>query len=105
VARLPKWSAKEWNAWRRGVESGQVIGRQDGLEIANVPPRSDRVLRVAEVMRLTGLGRTTIWQLEREGKFPRRGKLTGRSRAVGWRASEVAAWVAGCYAPRRVDRG
>src|SRR5690348_2349273 len=100
--KLPKWSAREWNVYRRGFESGKVIGRADGLELANVPPRSDRVLRVAEVMKLTGLGRTTIWELERRGEFPTRVKrLDSRSRAVGWRASEVARWIAERTAARQ----
>ena len=57
--------------------------------------RSDRVLRGAEVMKLTGLGRTTIWELERRGEFPKRvPRVSARSRAVGWSASELAAWIA-----------
>jgi len=45
-------------------------------------------------MKLTGLGRTTIWQLEREGRFPRRRKLAGsrgRVARVGGRALDRAA--------------
>lgn len=49
-------------------------------------------MRVAEVMKITGLGRTTLWQLERAGTFPKRVKLIGR--AVGWHASDVAKWIA-----------
>jgi hypothetical protein len=67
--KLPKWSAREWDLYRRGFESGKVIGREEGLEMAHVPPRSDRVVRVAEVMKPTGLGRTTIWELERREKY------------------------------------
>ena len=56
---------------------------------------ADRLLRIAEVKKLTGLGRTTIWQLGRDGLFPKRVKLSGtRGRAVGWRESEVRQWVA-----------
>jgi prophage regulatory protein len=50
------------------------------------------VLRIADVMKITGLGRTTLWQLERAGDFPKRVKLVGRT--VGWYASEVTNWVA-----------
>ncbi len=56
---------------------------------------SDRLLRIAEVKKLAGLGRTMIWQLERDGLFPKRVKLSGtRGRAVGWRESEVRQWAA-----------
>ena len=54
---------------------------------------TDRMLRVAEVMRLTGLGRTTLWQLERAGRFPQRVRPLG-NRAVRWRESEVRRWIA-----------
>jgi len=56
---------------------------------------SDRLLRIAEVKKLAGLGRTMIWQLERDGLFPKRVKLSGTlGRAVGWRESEVRQWAA-----------
>ena len=51
----------------------------------------DRLLGVAEVRRRTGLGRTTLWNHERAGTFPRRVQLTtGR---VAWRESDVAQWI------------
>lgn len=50
-------------------------------------------LKRTEVVALVGLGYSTIWRLEREGKFPARRKLSaGR---VGWVRSEVEAWVQG----------
>jgi len=46
-------------------------------------------------MKRTTLGRTTIWQLERDGQFPKRVKRAGvRGRAVAWAATEVARWIA-----------
>jgi prophage regulatory protein len=87
------WGAREWGAYVRGYQSGQGIGRQDGLKAQ--PPRDERLLRVHEEMNLTGLGRTTIWQLERDGEFPKRRKRAGsRGRAVGWWASDIARWIA-----------
>ncbi len=45
------------------------------------------------LMQFTGLGYTTIFKLERAGKFPARRKLSpGR---VGWLRSEVEAWLLG----------
>ena len=41
----------------------------------------DRVLRFPEVKRLTGLSRTTIWEQERAGRFPRHIQISAR--AVG----------------------
>jgi prophage regulatory protein len=51
----------------------------------------DRVLRLPEVKRLTGLSRTTIWEQEKAGKFPRHVQISGR--AIGWFESQIAAWL------------
>lgn len=52
---------------------------------------TDRILRTSEVLAMTGLGRTTLWRMERRGEFPARRKITGNT--VGWLASEVEEWV------------
>lgn len=51
----------------------------------------ERILRISEVRKVTGLARTTIWRLERERLFPARCKLGARS--IGWLASEVSNWL------------
>ena len=53
------------------------------------------IIRRRAVCERTGYTYTTIWRLEREGKFPARvylnpGATTG---AVGWFLNEVEAWV------------
>ena len=53
----------------------------------------DPILRERQVRSVTGLGRSARWTLEREGQFPKRVKLT--SRAVGWKSSEISAWING----------
>ena len=49
------------------------------------------ILRTAAVIRLTGLSRTTLWRLERQGDFPERVRLGLNS--VGWREEEIARWI------------
>ena len=49
-------------------------------------------LRLPSVMRVTGLGRSTIYRLMSEGQFPRPVRLA--SRAVAWRRSEIDGWTA-----------
>jgi predicted DNA-binding transcriptional regulator AlpA len=49
------------------------------------------ILRTSDVTRLTGLSRTTLWRLERQGKFPTRIRLGVNS--IGWRDEEVRHWV------------
>jgi prophage regulatory protein len=47
-------------------------------------------LRMPSVVRRTGLGRSTIYRLIAERKFPSPVKLAGR--AVGWRRSDLDRW-------------
>ena len=54
----------------------------------------DRILRIAEVLVLTGLSRATLYRLIESGDFPQPVRLGGRkSRGVGWRLSEVQEWI------------
>jgi len=52
---------------------------------------TDSFVREPECRQITGLSRVTRWRLEREGKFPRRRRLS--SGAIGWLRSEIAHWV------------
>jgi len=42
-------------------------------------------------VRITGISRTSIWRLERAGKFPQRIELIGGR--VGWQSKEIKNWV------------
>lgn len=53
-------------------ETHKIIGRKDMLELVN-------------------LSYTTIWRMERCGKFPSRKQLSARR--VGWFQSEVMQWL------------
>jgi prophage regulatory protein len=53
---------------------------------------NERALRLRQVSQLTGLGRSMIYQMQAEGRFPQRIKLG--QRAVGWLESEVRDWLA-----------
>ncbi len=50
-----------------------------------------RIIRKPELIGLIGLSDTTIWRMERSGKFPKRITLGGKS--TGWLASEVQEWI------------
>ena len=50
-----------------------------------------RIVRLPEVMRLTGLSKTTIHRRYRAGTFPRPLRLGPQS--IGWRREEVLAWL------------
>jgi prophage regulatory protein len=49
------------------------------------------IWRLPEVLRQTGLSRSTIYEMVRRGDFPRQVQL-GR-RAVGWIADDVDEWI------------
>ena len=55
---------------------------------------ADRMLRLGEVLAMTGLSRTTLWRRIRADDFPPQRRLgPPGSRAVGWPSSEVEAWM------------
>lgn len=54
--------------------------------------QSIQILRLPDVCKVTGLGRSMIYQLEAERRFPARVRIG--SRAVGWVNLEVQRWLA-----------
>lgn len=54
-------------------------------------PQMDSILKLPEVTRITGIGRSNLYALIQRGEFPKPVKLSVRS--VGWRQSEVNAWL------------
>ena len=49
------------------------------------------VVGTERVTRMTGLSRTTIWRLERAGKFPQHLRLS--SHRIGWYRDEIEEWI------------
>ncbi len=52
---------------------------------------ADRLLRIADVMALTGISRVTIHRLRKASAFPE--PLRIGPRAVRWRESEIRHWM------------
>ena len=50
-----------------------------------------KLIRIKELEEITGLSRTTIWRLEKNGKFPKKVKIS--SRLIGWRSSDIENWI------------
>ena len=55
---------------------------------------AERILRRPEVEARTGLSRSTIYLWIQQGEFPKPVALGAR--LVGWRESDVAAWLDAC---------
>jgi prophage regulatory protein len=52
----------------------------------------DRLLKISDVVAATGFRRAWLYHLVGRGEFPRQVKVG--KRAVRWRESEVAQWIA-----------
>ncbi|WP_417438942.1 helix-turn-helix transcriptional regulator [Idiomarina sp.] len=50
-----------------------------------------RLIRLPQVKDMTGLGRSSVYKLMSEGKFPKAVTLIGRASA--WVESEVVEWI------------
>lgn len=72
-----------------------ILGSIQSVQSLQSPPpadpNGDRIITMKEVVAMTALSRTTVWRLEQRQEFPARVSLcAGR---VGWRLSEVSAWI------------
>lgn len=61
-------------------------------------PNAPRFIRRREVQKLTGLGASSIYQLQRMGNFPQSVQIS--ERRVAWVESEVVEWISQRIADR-----
>lgn len=71
------------------IRSDPVATASQAASAAPTPPS---FLRLNEVIRLTGLARSTVYRLMAADSFPAPGRPGAR--AVGWRNTDVAQWSA-----------
>ncbi|PSU12309.1 AlpA family transcriptional regulator [Photobacterium gaetbulicola] len=64
--------------------------RNDIMNIDILPPAS-RLIRIKEVLAVTGLSRSSLYKQISEGRFPTSVSLGERS--VAWIESEVQGWI------------
>lgn len=69
---------------------GDWLKRGDA-PLANTALAPDDLILRAGLKRLVPLSDTTIWRMERRGKFPRRIAISDKR--VAWRRSEIEAWL------------
>jgi prophage regulatory protein len=86
---------------KAGVRRPLMKGHSPLDDAASNSARSDRpigrtglirILRLAEVIETTGLGKTKIYGLQATGQFPMRVQIT--SHCVGWVEEEIQRWLA-----------
>lgn len=66
----------------------------------NQQPAGRRILRLAQVIAMTGYSRPALYAKMKAGDFP--GSYQLGPRAVGWRSDEIDAWI---NSRARVARG
>jgi len=71
---------------------------QPAPDFGTVAVKPVRLIRLPEVIRQTGLARSSIYDGIRDSKFPRPVPLCGRN--VAWVSTEVAQWIADRIAAR-----
>lgn len=52
---------------------------------------NERLIRLPEVVKMTGLSKTTIWRYEKKGEFPKHFNITVRTSA--WKLSDIMAYI------------
>jgi len=67
---------------------GNVTHHKTPAIPSNLP---ERILRIQEVIGMTGLSRTTLWRMEKTGDFPARVSLGANS--IGWRHTQIQSWI------------
>ena len=68
-----------------------------------LPTDFDRVLRISEVSKTTGLSRTSIYEAVKANSFPKPLKISERS--IGFLQSEISAWIKERADLREVSNG
>jgi predicted DNA-binding transcriptional regulator AlpA len=94
---MPKTQPKTKPATAKAKAAGNSRQRRTAalLERTNALKDADlevRLLSKPEVLAITGTSYPTLWQMMREGKFPRARIHGGRSM---WRSDEIDKWLAG----------
>lgn len=87
---LGKGRVSGWNA-RPGPGMVKVFKHSHCAMKKDLPTEDLRVIRIRDVIVLTGLSRSAIYAAVKAGTFPRQLKLSARS--SGWLRDEVVLWV------------
>lgn len=61
------------------------------MDASQLPQRMDSILRLPKVLEVTGLSKSTLYRMARDGDFPRPVRIA--SQLVGWRASLIQKWI------------
>ena len=65
----------------------------------------ERILRIRDVISLTGMSRSQIYRLIANNEFPQQIKLTSGGKITGWQQSEILDWIDSRVADSRGSSG
>jgi prophage regulatory protein len=87
---MTDWDGLDFTKTARGQEQAHPKPAK------RVPPPQflgpcGRILRIKDVILMTGLSKSTIWKMHQEGRFPKRSNISPRS--VGWLYTEIHGWI------------
>jgi prophage regulatory protein len=74
------------------------------MDIKVTPTTPVRLLRIKEVSFLTGLPKSSVYDLMSRQLFPRSVSLPG-GKSVAWSSSEINQWIVARIAARDTDKG
>ena len=95
------WSAPTRPATRMHQPPQAKVAFRTDSPAANDPTGEEprlTLIPIDQVMKRTSIGRTTIYQLVRQGEFPQPVKICGASR---WVLGEVTDWIESLMSKRR----
>lgn len=67
--------------------------QQTNSELNQITDRSKRLIRIREVIQLTGISKSYIYQLVSQNLFPKSIQLIKGGSSVAWVESEVLNWI------------
>jgi prophage regulatory protein len=94
MSRLPAKTKGPIRARTAGQDINSNFGPSgEALRVAQRldRPPSLKLLRFPALRERTGLSRSTIWRLERQGDFPKHRRISAN--AVAWVEGEVMGWI------------
>jgi prophage regulatory protein len=88
-------AANEAHIAKAALAADRPHGQHDRQKVygARGPPADpDDLILLVDLQRMLPLSRSTIWRLERDGRFPRRILISAKR--VAWRRGAIQAWIA-----------
>ena len=62
--------------------------------MTETPNQSISLLRLPDVMARTGFKRATVWNMVKDGRFPK--PIQIGLRAIAWPSTSIDSWIQGC---------